>query len=132
MGQTEAPGTEEGKAIAKALNDSGRSVRDISKLLSVPKTTVHRWIQEIKDIQPVTDTYADNRITLFRGDQIRARDHITEEKLKGTSAKDLVSIVKQFWEMERVEAGKSTSNIGLAIYNIIQEAKQREREAIDV
>ena len=36
---------------------------------------------------------------------------------------------KKIWEMERIEAGKSTQNIGMAIYNLIKEAK--ESDAID-
>ena len=124
-------GSQEHKALVKAMHDSGKSYPQIESLLGIPKSTAHRWIKEIEEIQPLADTFADNRITLLRADQIRVRDHVTDEKLKKAQAKDLVAMQKQYWEMERIEAGKSTQNIGLAMYSVIRDYKKKKQEAID-
>jgi len=122
------PRSEEEKIDALALRGEGKSLRQIEQITGIPKSTIAVWEKELKELVPLTETYAQNRIVIFRGHQLKVLDSLAKDKLSKVSPEKKVSMLKGLWEMERVEAGKSTSNIGLAIYTLISEAQKRQLE----
>ena len=121
--------TPEKRALAKSLRDKKLPYTKIAKLLGISKPTAMAWAKEVQKLEPLAESYAQNRITLFRANQLGILSALEKDDLSEVPPQHKVKMVKDFWEMERVEAGKSTQNIGMAIFNLIQQVK--ERDAID-
>ena len=123
------------KALALSLRDQKKSLREIQAITGIPKSTIAVWEQELKGLEPLAETYAQNRITILRGHQLKVLDGLAKDDLIEVPPVHKVKMLKDLWEMERVEAGKSTQNIGHTMYQMIMDVRKgikAKEEVIDI
>lgn len=122
---TKKESTELELAVAELRVNTGMSTSEIAKRLSMHNNTVQRIVDRIDKYKPVMDHFKINKADLFAIEQMEYLDHITEEKLQKTSARDLAAMAKMAWEKERVERGESVDNVAVIVKHI-KEIKAQE------
>jgi transposase len=122
---TKKEATELELAVAELRMNTGMSTSDIARRLSMHNHTVQRIVDRIDKYKPVIDHFKINKADLFAIEQMEYLDHITEEKLQKTSARDLAAMAKMAWEKERVERGESVDNVAVVV-KYIKELKAQE------
>ena len=98
--------SDEKKAVVKALADSGMPYRKIQEIIPVSLGQISNIIKEFESNRKLVEYYKKNRADLLIFDQIIYRSHITPEKLKKTSARDLEIMRSVAHDKERLERGE--------------------------
>jgi hypothetical protein len=113
-----------GKALELRLK--GVSFGDIAEHFNCSKTAV---IQRLKPYASTTgidtEVYIKNRARIIANRGAAVLSHLTEEKLKGASAKDLAMTFGILYDKERLETGQSTSNQSV-FFHIVAESDEAE------
>jgi len=101
--------------MVKTLADVGTPYRKIQEVTDVSLGTISKVVREFELNKPLVDSYKKNRADILAHDQLVYRSHITEEKLKKASAKDLELMRCMAFDKERLELDKATSNVSVIV-----------------
>jgi DNA-binding Lrp family transcriptional regulator len=116
------------KVVVKSLVDAGMPYRKIQEITSVSPASITNIVKEFEANKELVEYYKKNRGDILAHDQMLYRSYITPEKLEKASARDLETMRAIAFDKERLERGQTTENVGLAIYQMIQEYKKRKNE----
>jgi len=117
----------EKKLMIKTLADAGTPYRKIQEATDVSLGTISKVVREFELDKPLVDSYKKNRADILAHDQLVYRSHITEDKLKKASAKDLELMRCMAYDKERLERDESTENVSV-IVAAIDDLKKRRAE----
>ncbi len=123
----------------------GYSVCVIAKMFNMSPTNVYNRIRAVmskfEKHKPSLGMYVKERKEFFRMGQIALlSEALKEDKLRRISTERAISAAKHLYEMERLEEGKSTSNISYEnivrleaeIYDALSDFEKNNAEIIDV
>lgn len=99
---------------------------EISRATGMSVTKVANILQYMDAHKDDISTFRDAKADIFAAEQLWYLSHITQEKLEGTAAKDLVEMAKKAYEKERIELGESTENVAVVVKHI-REIKERQK-----
>lgn len=116
------------KVVVKSLVDAGMPYRKIQEITSVSLASITNIVKEFEANRELVEYYKKNRGDILAHDQILYRSYITPEKLEKASARDLETMRAIAFDKERLERGQTTENLGLAMYQMIRDYKEREKE----
>lgn len=101
------------------------SVPEIAEKMNLTLYKTKTITDMVDKYKPQLNEFKANKGDYFALEQIRYFDHITDNKLKNTGARDLAQMAKMAWEKERVERGESTDNVAVIVKHI-KELKEQE------
>jgi len=117
----------EKKLMVKTLADAGTPYRKIQEATDVSLGTISKVVREFELNKPLVDSYKKNRADILAHDQLVYRSHITEEKLKKASAKDLELMRCMAFDKERIQLDQSTVNVSVIIAALDDLQKRRAK-----
>lgn len=106
--------------ISKALalkTENGLSYQQIADVTGVPKSTIHAALQDLLPSED-TKTFQDNRAAILSNLQIKLIQQLDDERLKKMPAASAILAMCQLYDKERLEVGKTTSNIAQVIFQM--------------
>jgi len=124
------PNKKEANQVWGLAKHAGMSTGEIAKNTGLSQTKVSNILRYMETNKKEIDTFRDAKADIFAAEQLAYLSHITEDKLEGTSAKDLVQMAKLAYEKERIELGESTENVAVVVKHI-RELKERRKELDD-
>ena len=94
------------------------SIPDIAEKVGLNVEATKKITRMVDKYKPELEHFKANKADYFTLEQMRYFDHITDEKLKNTPARDLRAMAKTAWEQERVERGESVDNVAVIVKHI--------------
>lgn len=98
------------------LRDKGLSYQQVADIIGCHKSNVIRRLQHVGYDKDEVNHYKQYRADYLTFQQLRIDKYITNDKLKKSSAAQLVLMKCQLYDKERIERGLSTENIAYKDY----------------
>jgi hypothetical protein len=100
------------------------------------KSSVHGALKRFVNIigsPSLTDAYEDNKANVLGSLQLKTLEYLADDKtLKKASANNLAYLFTQLHNAQRLEQGRSTSNIGISVESHLTKALEQASSTDDV
>ena len=115
------------------LRNQGLSFKQIGTLLGYAGAYCFRVYQKFNELLPrpeILEAYSHNRIDLLNSTELLMLENLHDrDKLKDASLNNVAYSLGQVSNLRRLEAGQSTSNVGISIEAKLSKALDRSKDS---
>lgn len=114
-----------------SLRRKGLSHDQIAAICKVSRSAITQRISKADQAIRMTEVFCEDRANILAWYQQRILKHLTEQKLRKASARDLVISMGVLFDKERLQRGQSTANIAYADMVKAYQAKVNELKELE-